>query len=322
MRLLWKRLQKFFYANKKDNLENMENNNLLEFDLEVSKKNIIDFIRKYVKDLNRQGAVVGLSGGIDSALVLKLCVEALGHENVIAVMLPERDSSPKNITDAKKLARELGVRIIYKKITYILSLIGAYRLYPPTFFIKRSLIEKYVYRKRKDLSLKLQKDIFLANLEGSSDKELSKAIAFYRIKHRLRSAILFYYSELNNYLLVGCANKSEWLTGFFVKYGDSIADIMPVISLYKTQVFSLSEYLKLPDYILEKAPSPDLIPGVVDEEMLGISYKKLDLILSCLEKDYPADKIIQISGTTDEEIKKVSLYMKKSDYLRKWPIRL
>jgi len=300
----------------------MESNNLLEFDLEITKKNIIDFIRKYGKDLNKQGAVVGLSGGVDSALVLKLCVEALGYKNVIAVMLPERDSSGQNTIDAKKFAGELGVRIIYKKITNILSLIGVYRLYPPTFLIKRSLIEKYVYQKRKDLSLRLQKDIFLANLEGSSDKELSKAIAFYRIKHRLRSTVLFYYSELNNYLLVGCANKSEWLTGFFVKYGDSIADIMPIISLYKTQVFRLSEYLKLPDYILKKAPSPDLIPGLVDEEALGISYKKLDLILSCFEKGYPADKIIQLSGATDEEIKKVSVYMKKSDYLRKWPIVL
>ncbi|MDD5622395.1 MAG: NAD(+) synthase [Actinomycetota bacterium] len=297
-------------------------NNLLEFDLEISRKNIVGFIRKYAKDLNRQGAVVGLSGGIDSSLVLKLCVEALGHKNVIAVMLPERDSGLKNINDAKKFAKELGVRIIYKKITGILSFIGVYSLYPPTFFFKKSFIEKYVRQKRKNLSLKLKKDLFLANLEGGSDEELSKASAFYRIKHRLRSTILFYYSELNNYLLVGCANKSEWLTGFFVKYGDSIADIMPIISLYKTQVFSLSEYLGLPDYIIEKAPSPDLIPGLVDEELLGISYKKLDLILSCFEKGYPTDRIIQISGATDEEIKKVSLYMKKSDYLREWPIRL
>jgi NAD+ synthase len=300
----------------------MENNNLLELDLEISKKNIIDFIIKYVKVLNKQGAVVGLSGGIDSALVLKLCVEALGADKVIAVMLPERDSDPKNIIDAKKFANELGVRIIYKKITNLLSAVGIYRLYPPTFFIKKSLIEKYVDRKRKDLSFRLQKDIFLANLEGSSDKELSKSIAFYRIKHRFRSAILFYYSELNNYLFVGCANKSEWFTGFFVKYGDSIADIMPIISLYKTQVFSISKYLKLPDYMLEKAPSPDLIPGLNDEEALGISYKKLDLILACLEKEFSTSEIINISGVTEEDIKRVSIYIEKSDYLRKWPITL
>src|SRR4030043_2255126 len=264
----------------------MENNNLLEFDLEISKKNIIGFIRKYIKDLNKQGAVVGLSGGIDSALVLKLCVEALGYKNVIAVMLPERDSSLKNINDAKKFAKELGVRIIYKKLTRILSLIGVYNLYPPTFFFKKSFIEKYIRQKRKNLSLRLQKDIFLANLEGNSDKELSKALAFYRIKHRLRSTILFYYSELNNYLLVGCANKTEWFTGFFVKYGDSIADIMPIISLYKTKVFEMAEYMGVPDYILKKAPSPDLIPGLDDEELLGITYSKLDMVLEGFEKGF------------------------------------
>ncbi len=300
----------------------MENINLLEFNLEITKNNIIDFIRKYVTDLNRQGAVVGFSGGIDSALVLKLCVEALGANNVIAVMLPERDSSRQNAIDAKKYANELGVRVIYKIITNILSAIGVYRLYPPTFFVKRGLVEKFVYNKRLDLSKRLQKDIFLANLEGGSDKELSKGIAFYRIKHRLRSIILFYYAELNNYLLAGCANKSEWLTGFFVKYGDSIADIMPIISLYKTQVFRLSEYLKLPDYILEKAPSPDLIPGINDEETLGISYDKLDLILACIEKGYPEEKITALSNSTEEETKKVSSYLEKSAYLRTWPIIL
>jgi len=179
-----------------------------------------------------------------------------------------------------------------------------------------------VHKKRKDLSARLKKDIFIANLEGGADRELSKGIAFYRIKHRIRSTILFYYSELNNYLFAGCANKSEWLTGFFVKYGDSIADIMPIISLYKTQVFELSRYLKIPDYILEKAPSPDLLPGLVDEAVLGISYKKLDLILDCFEKGLSTDEIINISGATEEEVKRISLYTEKSGYLRKWPILL
>ena len=141
-----------------------------------------------------------------------------------------------------------------------------------------------------------------------------EGVAFYRIKHRLRAILLFYYSELNNYLLVGCANKSEWLTGFFVKYGDSIADIMPIMSLHKTQVFGLARYLGIPDYILEKAPNPDLIPGLNDEEALGISYKKLDLILACIEKGYVVDKIISISDTTEKEIRRIS------EYLRTWPI--
>ena len=295
---------------------------ILEMDLEFTLEKIVEFIRRHTIELCRDGAVVGLSGGIDSCLILKLCVQALGKDRVIAVILPERDSSSANIKDAVKFAKELGVKYIYKRLTIILSLIGIYRLYPPTFLVKRSFIERFISRKRKEISDKVGKDIFIANLEGSSNRELCKGRAFYKVKHRLRSAILFYYSELNNYLLVGCSNKSEWLTGFFVKYGDSIADIMPIISLYKTQVFGLAKFIKIPDHILKKAPSPDLIPGIVDEEVLGLTYRKLDLILACMEHGYANDKIIKIYNFSEGDINRVREIVKKSEYLRKWPIEL
>ena len=295
---------------------------ILEMDLEFTLEKIVEFIRRHTIELCRDGAVVGLSGGIDSCLILKLCVQALGKDRVIAVILPERDSSSANIKDAVKFAKELGVKYIYKRLTIILSLIGIYRLYPPTFLVKRSFIERFISRKRKEISDKVGKDIFIANLEGSSNKELCRGRAFYRVKHRLRSAILFYYSELNNYLLIGCSNKSEWLTGFFVKYGDSIADIMPIISLYKTQVFGLAKFIEIPDHILKKAPSPDLIPGIVDEEVLGLTYRKLDLILSCMEHGYANDKIIKIYNFSEGDINRVREIVKKSEYLRKWPIEL
>ena len=295
---------------------------ILEIDLEFTLEKIVKFIRRHTIELCRDGAVVGLSGGIDSCLILKLCVQALGKDRVIAVILPERDSSSANIKDAVKFAKELGVKYIYKRLTIILSLIGIYKLYPPTFLVKRSFIKKFISKKRKEISDKVGKDIFIANLEGSSDKELCKGRAFYKVKHRLRSAILFYYSELNNYLLVGCSNKSEWLTGFFVKYGDSIADIMPIISLYKTQVFGLAKFIEIPDHILKKAPSPDLIPGIVDEEVLGLTYRKLDLILSCMEHVYANDKIVKIYNFSEGDINRVREIVKKSQYLRKWPIEL
>ena len=295
---------------------------ILEIDLEFTLEKIVEFIRRHTIEICRDGAVVGLSGGIDSCLVLKLCVQALGKDRVIAVILPERDSNSANIKDAVKFAKELGVKYIYKRLTIILSLIGIYKLYPPTFFVKRSFIERFISRKRKEISDTVGKDIFIANLEGSSDRELCKGRAFYKVKHRLRSAILFYYSELNNYLLVGCLNKSEWLTGFFVKYGDSIADIMPITSLYKTQVFRLAKFIKIPDHILKKAPSPDLIPGIVDEEVLGLTYRKLDLILSCMEHGYANDKIIKIYTFSESDINRVREIVKKSEYLRKWPIEL
>ena len=299
-----------------------DNPNLLNIDLGVTSNKIQQFIKKYVIELKKDGAVIGLSGGIDSCLVLKLCVEALGKDNVLSVIMPERDSEKKNMVDAVKFAKKLGVKYIYKKITPILQKIGIYNLYPPTFLFKRSIIERFVREKRRKISERLKEDTYIVNLEGGSDAELCKGLAYHRVKHRLRSVILFYYSELKNYLYAGCSNKSEELTGYFVKYGDNIADIMPIVSLYKTQVFSLAKYLDLPSCILEKSPSPDLIPGVVDEDMLGMSYRKLDLILSGIENNYTIDKIIEISEATKYDIQRVKKIINKSEYLRTWPIEL
>ncbi len=145
-------------------------------------------------------------------------------------------------------------------------------------------------------------------------------MAFYRIKHRFRSSMLFYYAELNNYLLVGTANKTELLTGFFVKYGDNIADIMPISNLYKTQVFDLARYLKIDEHLIEKSPSPDLIPGVVDEDMLGLPYSKLDLILFGIENNHTDDDMMKIADISHDEIERVREIIEKSEYLRAWPI--
>ncbi len=294
-------------------------NDQLNIDLEATKKIIIEFIRNNAIELKRNGAVVGFSGGIDSALVLKFCVEALGSKNILAIMLPERDSNPANIKDAIKFAKVLGVKYMIKKLTPILSLIGIYRLYPPSFIFSRKFIERYTLKKRESISRRTGKDLFIANIEGGEDKELCKGIAYYRIKHRIRATILFYYSELNNYLLAGCANKSEWLTGFFVKYGDSIADIMPIIDLYKTQVFEMAEYIGVPDYILGKAPSPDLVPGLNDEDVLGITYEKLDLVLEGLEQGFSKEKITEISGVSDNDVERVLGMINKSEVLRTNP---
>ncbi len=293
---------------------------LLDLNPEETYDRAIYFIRNYVMDLKKEGIVVGLSGGIDSCIILKLCIEAIGREKILAVILPERDSSPRNMKDAVRYARSLGVRFILKKITSILWLFGVYRLYPPTFFITRRLQAVFVKKQRIALSKKIGKDIFLANLEGYPDRDLNKAMAFYRIKHRFRSSMLFYYAELNNYLLVGTANKTELLTGFFVKYGDNIADIMPISNLYKTQVFDLARYLKIDEHLIEKSPSPDLIPGVVDEDMLGLPYSKLDLILFGIENNHTDDDMMKIADISHDEIERVREIIEKSEYLRAWPI--
>lgn len=293
-----------------------EHLHLLDIDLEVTQHKIKQFIRRYTIKLNKSGVLLGLSGGIDSSLVLKLCCEAAGKDNTIAVILPERDSDSKNIKDAVKWARELGVKYICKKLTPTLWLIGIYRLFPPAFLVPKILISRYVAREREVISKRVGEDLFISTLSGTTDRQLNKAFAYYKVKHRLRGTMLFYYADLYNYLCVGCLNKSEWLTGFFVKYGDSSADIMPIISLYKTQVVKLAEYVGLPDYIIMKKPSPDLIPGIFDEDVLGMSYQKLDLILYGIEKNLSVEEISKIADATVKEINRVKEIVKKSEYQR------
>lgn len=296
------------------------NDNLLALDNIRIKDKIIKFIRRYVIKLKKDGTLVGLSGGLDSCIVLRLCVDAVGSENVRAVILPERDSDPVNLRDAKKFALSLSVPYTVKKISPLLWWLGVYRLYPPSFLFPRTIQARFVKKQRRKISDELGEDIFIANLEGGRHRELNKGMAFYRIKHRIRSSILFYYAELNNLLMVGTSNKSEWLTGFFVKYGDNIADIMPLSSLYKTQVKSLAGFIGIDSHIIEKPPSPDLIPGIVDEEMLKMPYYRLDHILYGIEHNYDDNNIARISDASIEEIDRVRMIINKSEYLRSWPV--
>ena len=295
---------------------------LINTDMDKTINSIIEFIRRYAIGLKKNGALVGLSGGLDSCVTLKLCVEALGRDRVRAVILPERDSDPSQMSDAREFAKSLSVKYTVKRISPVLYWLGVYRLYPPSFLFSRSIQKRFVLKERKKLSEAIGKDLYLANLEGGKNLELNKGLALYRIKHRIRSSILFYYSELYNYLFVGTSNKSEWLTGFFVKYGDGIADIMPLIGLFKTQVNDIALYLNIDNHFIKKAPSPDLIPGITDKDMLKISYRKLDLVLAGLERNITEDKIARISGATTEEIERVRSMTAKSENLRTWPIGL
>jgi len=284
------------------------------------------FIRQHMEELEREGVVLGLSGGVDSTVVAALCKRAVGSEKILALIMPEKDSKREQTEDALTVAQEMGIKTELINITPYLKRLGIYKLFPLNKpLVPKKLKEMMVRRAYNYFRRKTGETPFAASLSGLKDKEFSaylkKSNAYYRAKHRLRMLLLYREAEKENRLVVGAANKSEWLVGFFVKYGcDGAADIMPLINLYKTQVRELARYLNVPGPIIDKPPSPDLIPGLTDERALAISYEKLDLILLALEEGWIVSEIAEALVELDireEKINEVKKLVEKSAHMRK-----
>ena len=307
--------------NDKTELKNLKSQ--MKIDPEKLSHSLENFTKEYMEKLEREGVILGLSGGIDSAVVAALCKRAVGSERTLALIMPEKDSKEEHVKDALNFAKELGIEARLIDITPYLKELEVYKLAPLSRIpilnrLRGPLVKKaYRYYERKT-----GETPFSASITGLKNKEygsfISKRSAYYRIKHRLRMVLLYLYGELQNRLVVGTANKSEYQIGYFVKHGcDDATDIMPLLNLYKTQVRELAQYLNIPSRIIEKPPSPDVIPGIIDEEAIGIPYEKLDLILLALEKGW---EIIEIAKTLEMEEKQV-MYVKnliqKSEHMRK-----
>ena len=283
-----------------------------------------NFIREYTEKLEREEVILGLSGGIDSAVIAALCVRALGLKKTLALIMPEKDSKKEHTKDALNFTRELGIEAKLIDITSYLEGLGVYKLFPLDKLLslgklKGTLVKKaYRFYERKTGKIP-----FLESLSGFKDKEfnsyLAKGNAYYRAKHRLRMILLYLYGERENRLVVGAANKSEYKIGYFVKHGcDDATDIMPLLNLYKTQVRELARYLNIPVRILNKPPSHDIIPGLADdEEVIKISYEKMDLILLALEKRWKLSDIVKALEIEEDEVIYIKNLIQKSEHMRK-----
>ena len=272
------------------------------------------FIRDKVSELHRDGVILGLSGGIDSSVVAYLASRAIGPTNVLCLMLPDKHSSTEGLKHAKIVVDRLGTDFHVEDLTPKLNRFGVYRLIPSK--VPGALVRRVFKHYTKESG----GPPFSASLSGSKSKLAAKADAFYRIKHRMRMLTLYYHAELKNLLVVGAANKTEFSIGFFVKYGcDNAADIMPIRNLYKTQVRQLAEYLGIPKEIIDKSPSPDLIPGITDEYAIGLRYETLDLILYGLECGMSREQIVNQLNCEQETVEYVDKLAEKSGYKREVP---
>ena len=244
------------------------------------------------RDLRRRGAVVAISGGVDSSVVAALCVQALGRDRVVGLLLPERESSQTTRDLGHTLVEHLGIQSIEQDITPILEAAGCYRLRDEAI---RSVIPDYGPRDKCKIALpELGSDDHLrvfSVIVQSPDGQIREArlphdaylavVAASNFKQRVRKMLEYYRADRLNYAVVGTPNRLEYDQGFFVKLGDGAADIKPIAHLYKTQVYQLAEYLDVPRAVREQPPTTDTypMPQTQEEFYFSLPYDKLDLCL-------------------------------------------
>ncbi len=280
------------------------------------------FICQQMEAFRRNGVILGLSGGLDSAVVAALAARAVGPSKVLGLFLPERDSEPQSRRDALAVAEKLGIVWREMNITPMLSLAGIYGTVPLRALGTRKLQAWAVRRFYERYARSFGESPLLHLLQGTRGRHtawLDKGTAYHRIKHRVRMAMWYYQGELENRLVLGCCNRTEEMTGFLVKYGDAGADVAPIARLYKTQVRQVGEFLGLPPQVTSKAPSPDLLPGITDEYILGMTYDVLDRILVALEAGGDRSALATRLNIPLSQVEYVAELMVRSKHLREMP---
>jgi NAD+ synthase len=293
----------------------------LDFDTQQSVNEISDLIKDNFQRLNRKIAVLGLSGGLDSSLTASLAVHSLGKDRVKAYYLPEIDSKPIHREHALILSNHLGIYLNIVKISTALRKLGIYRLLPLRFIPGRILKRKAVeYGKREFLS-QTNGEFLSIRLASSGGSWVARGNAYVSAKHRLRMVLLYKEAERLRGLVIGAANKTEWMTGTFTQWGcDHCGDVMPILHLYRSQLEVLAEYLHLPAEILHKKADPDILPGLTDKGDLLGSFEEADQILWGLENQIPDTDLKK--HFDKDRVEYIKTLVKNSTYYRETPYSL
>lgn len=288
--------------------------------------------------LQRRGAVVGISGGIDSSVCMALSAKAFGPEKVTAIMLPEQDSSDDSKNLALKLANKFSVNTIEENITKALDGFGCYRRRDEA--IARVIhnfdpkVDKAKIEIKQDISQNIPGIFSVTVIKPNGEviskllpvKEYLQIVASTNFKQRSRMSMLYYHAERLHYAVIGTPNKHEVEQGFFVKHGDGGADVMPIGHLYKTQVYQLARYLGVPQEIIDRTPTTDTYTAEQTQEdfFFQMPHKEMDLIWYGWENNYKTDEVGKVMGKTAQEIENIykSFERKRNttEYLRMRPI--
>jgi NAD+ synthase len=302
---------------------------LLAIDPAAESTRVIAHLQDQVrKVMRRQGGVVGVSGGVDSSVVLALCVRAFGPERVVAVMMPEKDSDPETEKFSRMVAQHFGVEPVLENISPVLE---GFRCYQRRDEAVRRLFPEYDAEAGYKVKIVLPQNLLdqdtlnifsltVVDPDGREStrrlplKEYFQIVAASNFKQRTRMSMLYYHAELNNYAVIGTANKNEHDQGFFVKYGDGGVDIQPIVHLYKTQIYQLAEYLEVPLEIRQRPPTTDTYsaPSTQEEFFFRLPFETMDLLWAAQEQGIPVAEVASAMSLTEEQVQRAY-----KDFLRK-----
>ena len=290
----------------------------LGIDAEAETARICATLTGYLARSRRRGAVVALSGGVDSSVVAALCVAAMGKDRVLGLHMPERESSAETITLSRMLADTLGVDSQLEEISPLLDAAGCYQRRDDAI---RMVCPEYGpgYKSKIVLPSVIDSDSFrlysvvVMAPDGSQTRHrLTREsylgfVAATNFKQRVRKMMEYYHADRLNYVVTGTPNRLEYDQGFFVKLGDGAADIKPIAHLYKSQVYALAEHLGVPAEIRTRPSTTDTysLPQSQEEFYFSLPYQRMDLCLYGKNNGVPPDDVAAAAGLTVEQVQRV-----------------
>jgi NAD+ synthase len=259
--------------------------------------------------LRRKGAVIGISGGVDSSVVAALCVHALGSNRVLGVLMPERECSDESRRLGNVLAEFLGIRTVLEDITPVLEAAGCYRRrddairklvpeFAPAYKCKLVIPELTTGARYPLPSLVIATpDGALQKIRLTAEVYL-EVVAATNFKQRVRKMLEYHHADRMQYAVAGTPNRLEYDQGFFVKNGDGAADLKPIAHLYKSQVRQLAEYLDVPHEIRERPSTTDTfsMPQSQEEFYFSVPLRTLDICLYGKNHGFSPEKIAEMTG--------------------------